>query len=98
MVPLHLFPLPARSASSEIPPRPSAISPHQWACARAARILAGPSSRSRVRYVEPLACLVVCLAATPAVAQTASFNIPAGRLSDALIALGRQAGLTVGAS
>ena len=51
-----------------------------------------------MRYVEPLACLVVCLAATPAAAQTASFNIPAGRLSDSLIALGQQGGLTVGAS
>ena len=51
-----------------------------------------------MRYVQPLACLVVCLAATPAAAQTASFNIPAGRLSDSLIALGQQGGLTVGAS
>lgn len=51
-----------------------------------------------MRLAEPLACLVVCLAATPAAAQTASFNIPAGRLSDALIALGQQAGLTIGAS
>jgi len=51
-----------------------------------------------VRPVESLACLIVCLAATPAAAQTGSFNIPAGRLSDALIALGQQAGLTIGAS
>jgi outer membrane receptor protein involved in Fe transport len=51
-----------------------------------------------VRLAEPLACLAVCLAATPAAAQSASFNIPAGRLSDALIALGQQAGLTIGAS
>ena len=51
-----------------------------------------------MRPVESLACLIVCLAATPAAAQTGSFNIPAGRLSDALIALGQQAGLTIGAS
>ncbi len=42
---------------------------------------------------------ILCLAATPAAAQQATpFDIPAGRLSDALILLSRQGGITVGAS
>jgi iron complex outermembrane receptor protein len=41
----------------------------------------------------------LCLAAVPAAAQEAqSFNISSGRLSDALIALGQQGGITIGAS
>jgi outer membrane receptor protein involved in Fe transport len=53
-----------------------------------------------VRLIEPVAFVsILCLTAAPAVAQqTASFNIPGGRLSDALIALGQQSGITVGAS
>ncbi len=41
---------------------------------------------------------LLCLAATPAEAQRLSFDVPAGRLSDALIALAGQAGVTIGAS
>jgi outer membrane receptor protein involved in Fe transport len=52
-----------------------------------------------VRFVEPLACIgLICAAASPAHAQTATFNIPAGRLSGALAMLGAQAGITVGAN
>jgi outer membrane receptor protein involved in Fe transport len=52
-----------------------------------------------VRFVEPLACIgLICAAASPAEAQTMSFNIPAGRLSGALGMLGAQAGITVGAN
>jgi outer membrane receptor protein involved in Fe transport len=53
-----------------------------------------------VRLTEPVAlAAILCLAAAPAAAQQAvSFNIPGGRLSDALIALGRQGGITIGAS
>jgi iron complex outermembrane receptor protein len=54
-----------------------------------------------VRLVEPAAIVtILCLAAAPAAAQqqTVSFDIPAGRLSDALIVLGQQGGVTVGAS
>jgi outer membrane receptor protein involved in Fe transport len=56
--------------------------------------------RASATYLaEPFACIaVLCLAATPAAAQEASFNIPAGRLSDALVSLGEQAGITIGAS
>lgn len=43
------------------------------------------------------ACAAIAVA-TPAAAQTASFDIPAGRLSDALNMLAAQAGITVGAS
>ncbi len=54
---------------------------------------------SATYFAEPLACFaVLCLAATPAAAQDASFNIPAGRLSDALVSLGAQAGITIGTS
>lgn len=53
----------------------------------------------RVRAAEPFAALsLACLAAAPAAAQTALFDIPAGRLSDALIALAGQARITIGAS
>lgn len=56
--------------------------------------------RASATYLaEPFACIaVLCLAATPASAQDAAFDIPAGRLSDALVLLGRQAGITIGAS
>ncbi|HEY6815238.1 MAG TPA: TonB-dependent receptor [Croceibacterium sp.] len=52
-----------------------------------------------MRLAEPFGCIaVLCLAATPAAAQDIAFDIPAGRLSDALVSLGRQAGITIGAS
>lgn len=62
--------------------------------------MAGSSSRSPVRLAEPVAAIsFLCLAAAPAPAQQpVAFNIPAGRLSDALIALGQQAGITIGTS
>jgi hypothetical protein len=41
---------------------------------------------------------VLCLAATPGAAQDVAFDIPAGRLSDALVSFGAQAGITIGAS
>src|SRR5690606_7976600 len=41
---------------------------------------------------------MVCVAATPAAAQDVAFDIRAGRLSDALVSLGAQAGITIGAS
>lgn len=48
---------------------------------------------------EPFACIaVLCLATTPAAAQDVALDIPAGRLSDALVSLGEQAGITIGAS
>ena len=38
-----------------------------------------------MRLAEPFACIaVLCLAATPAAAQEVAFDIPAGRLSDAV--------------
>jgi outer membrane receptor protein involved in Fe transport len=57
-----------------------------------------PGGSGRVRLVESfLAAPILCLAASPvAAADEASFNISAGRLSDALIALAEQAGLTIG--
>jgi iron complex outermembrane receptor protein len=52
-----------------------------------------------VRLAEPLACVgLICAASSPAQAQAANFNIPAGRLSGALAMLGAQAGITIGAS
>lgn len=53
-----------------------------------------------MRLAEPVGFVsILCLAASPAAAQQAvSFNIPAGRLGDALIAFGQQAGITIGAS
>jgi outer membrane receptor protein involved in Fe transport len=53
-----------------------------------------------VRAAEPFAALtILCMAAAPADAQeSVQFNIPGGRLSDALIALGEQARITIGAS
>jgi iron complex outermembrane receptor protein len=54
---------------------------------------------SATYFAEPLACVaVLCLAATPAAAQAVAFDIPAGRLSAALVSLGEQAGITIGAS
>jgi iron complex outermembrane receptor protein len=51
-----------------------------------------------VRLIEPGAAIaIMCMAASPAEAQTVAFDIPGGRLSDALIALGEQADLTIGA-
>ncbi len=41
---------------------------------------------------------MLCLAATPAAAQDVAFDIPASRLSQALVSLGDQAGITIGAS
>lgn len=53
----------------------------------------------RARAAEAFAALsICCLAAAPAAAQSAAFDIPAGRLSDALIALAGQARITIGAS
>jgi hypothetical protein len=50
-----------------------------------------------VRLAESLLAIpVLCLAASPAAAADISFDIPAGRLSDALIALAEQAGITIG--
>jgi outer membrane receptor protein involved in Fe transport len=56
--------------------------------------------RASATYLaEPFACIaVLCLAATPAAAQDVAFDIPAGKLSDALVSLGQQAGITIGAS
>ena len=56
--------------------------------------------RASATYLaEPFACIaVLCLAAAPAAAQDVAFDIPAGRLSDALVSLGGQAGITIGAS
>jgi outer membrane receptor protein involved in Fe transport len=56
--------------------------------------------RASATYLAgPLACVaVLCVAATPVAAQDVAFDIPAGRLSDALVSLGRQAGITIGAS
>jgi outer membrane receptor protein involved in Fe transport len=52
-----------------------------------------------VRLAEPVAFFLLAgAAATPAAAQAVPFDLPAGRLSDSLVALGQQAGLTVGAS
>ncbi|MEA3012527.1 MAG: hypothetical protein QOD42_1072 [Sphingomonadales bacterium] len=53
-----------------------------------------------MRLAEPFTALtIICLAAAPADAQASvQFDIPAGRLSDALIALGEQARITIGAS
>ena len=56
--------------------------------------------RASATYLaEPFACVaVLCFAATPAAAQEVAFDIPSGRLSDALVSLGQQAGITIGAS
>jgi outer membrane receptor protein involved in Fe transport len=56
--------------------------------------------RASATYLaEPFACVaVLCVAATPAAAQDVAFDIPAGRLSDALVSLGQQASITIGAS
>src|SRR6186713_668895 len=56
--------------------------------------------RASATYLaEPFACVaVLCLAAAPAAAQDVAFDIPAGRLSDALVSPGGQAGITIGAS
>jgi iron complex outermembrane receptor protein len=52
---------------------------------------------SATYFAEPFACIaVLCLAATPAAAQEVAFDIPAGRLSDALVSLGEQAGISIG--
>ncbi|MEA3030704.1 MAG: hypothetical protein QOG13_2029 [Sphingomonadales bacterium] len=53
-----------------------------------------------MRLAEPFAALtILCIAAAPADAQeSVQFDIPAGRLGDALIALGEQARITIGAS
>jgi outer membrane receptor protein involved in Fe transport len=53
-----------------------------------------------VRLAEPFAALTfLCTAAAPADAQeSVQFNIPGGRLSDALIVLAEQARITIGAS
>ncbi len=50
--------------------------------------------RASATYLaEPIACIAVLyLAATPAAAQDVAFDIPAGRLSDALVSLGRASG------
>jgi outer membrane receptor protein involved in Fe transport len=53
----------------------------------------------RARAAEAFAALsLACFAVAPAAAQSAAFDIPAGRLSDALIALAGQARITIGAS
>lgn len=52
-----------------------------------------------MRLAEPVAFIVLAsVTAAPAAAQEIAFDLPAGRLSDALAALGAQAGLTIGAS
>ena len=52
-----------------------------------------------MRLAEPIACIgVVCLWTAPAAAQDVAFDIPAGRLSDALIVLAGQANITIGAN
>src|SRR5690606_23903969 len=66
---------------------------------RAVRPAAGRSSLLHVRLAEPFCCVaVLCFAAAPAAAQDLAFDIPAGRLSDALVSLGEQAGISIGAS
>lgn len=57
----------------------------------------GRSGPMPPRLAEPLAALLLCAAAAPARAQTATFDIRAGRLSEALIRLAEQAGITVAA-
>jgi outer membrane receptor protein involved in Fe transport len=57
----------------------------------------GGSGLVRVRRAEPLLAFpILCMAASPAAAAEVQFDIPAGRLSDALIALAEQAGITIG--
>lgn len=57
----------------------------------------GGSDLIRVRPAEFfLAFTIISVAASPAAAADVSFNIPAGRLSDALIAVAEQAGVTIG--
>lgn len=57
----------------------------------------GGSGLVRVRLAESFVALsVLCIAASPAAAAEISFDIPAGRLSDALIRLAEQAGITIG--
>src|SRR3954468_5973333 len=57
----------------------------------------GGSGPVRVRRAEPLLAFpILCMAASPAAAAEIQFDIPAGRLSDALIALAEQAGITIG--
>lgn len=52
-----------------------------------------------MRLADPIAFLVLAsVAVAPAAAQEVAVDLPAGRLSDALVALGAQAGLTIGAS
>jgi outer membrane receptor protein involved in Fe transport len=54
---------------------------------------------SATHLAGPFACIaVLCLAAPPAAAQDVAFDIPAGALGDALVSLGAQAGITIGAS
>ena len=56
----------------------------------------GGSGLLRVRFAEPfLAFSIICVAASPAAAADVSFDIPAGRTSDALIRLAEQAGITI---
>src|SRR4051812_39137479 len=56
----------------------------------------GGSGPISVRLTESLfAVPIVCLAASPAAAANKAFNIQAGRLSEALIALAEQAGITI---
>ena len=57
----------------------------------------GGSGPRRVRPAEALfAFPILCMAASPAAAADTSFDIRAGRLSDSLIALAEQAGITIG--
>jgi outer membrane receptor protein involved in Fe transport len=60
--------------------------------------MAGGSGLLRLRRADPfLAFPILCMAASPAAAAAdVRFDIPAGRLSDALIALAEQAGITIG--
>ena len=60
--------------------------------------MAGGSAPRRVRRAELLLAFpILCIAASPAAAADVSFDLPAGPLSDALIALAEQAGITIAA-
>src|SRR4051812_28326960 len=59
--------------------------------------MAGGSGPISVRLAESLLAFpILCMAASPAAAADISFDIPAGRLGDALITLAEQAGITIG--
>src|SRR5688500_9490607 len=90
--------LPAPFASIATPGRASTLWRRRWTSGFAAPAMAGGSSRVPVRCANLLPVLTVPLvAATPAGAQEiVEINLPAGRLSDALIALAGQTGVSIG--